>query len=53
MVSLISGLEMRGIAKWKGLKSQGPLYGYTGNNSPVAKKSLDGLLDRQMAFNAE
>ena len=26
MVSLIAGLKMEGIVKWRGLKSQGPLY---------------------------
>ncbi len=26
MVSLIAGLKMQGIVKWRGLKSQGPLY---------------------------
>ncbi len=26
MVPLIAGLKMEGIVKWKGLKSQGPLY---------------------------
>ena len=28
MVSLIAGLKMKGIVKWRGLKSQGPLYIY-------------------------
>ncbi len=26
MVSLTAGLNMEGIVKWRGLKSQGPLY---------------------------
>ena len=26
MVSLIAGLKIEGIVKWRGLKSQGPLY---------------------------
>ncbi len=26
MVLLIAGLKMEGIVKWRGLKSQGPLY---------------------------
>ncbi len=27
MVPLKAGLKMEGIVKWRGLKSQGPLYG--------------------------
>ncbi len=26
MMSLIAGLKIEGIVKWRGLKSQGPLY---------------------------
>ncbi len=26
MVSLLAGLKIEGIVKWRGLKSQGPLY---------------------------
>ncbi len=29
MVPLIAGLKMEGIVKWRGLKSQGPLYIFT------------------------
>ncbi len=29
MASLIAGLKIEGIVKWRGLKSKGPLYKYT------------------------
>ncbi len=30
MVSLMAGLKIEGIVKWRGLKSQGPLYQFWG-----------------------
>ena len=34
-MSLIAGLKMEGTVKWRGLKSQGPLYYITANLSGV------------------
>ena len=38
MLSLVASLKMKGIVKWRGLKSQGPLYSKQEPHGPLFKR---------------